>query len=142
MPHRRTHREVQTGELEWRGQHPGRVDGLADCVPAPAAADAVDAEAPIGERRHYLATMSHELRTPINAVLGYAELMTLGITGPVTDMQVAQLARVRACAMRLTNLISDVLDLAEVLWDIVPKVATVQPVDLPRRDAPRVVRPR
>jgi two-component system cell cycle sensor histidine kinase PleC len=131
MPHREKDREVQH-----------RVDGLADRPPAPAAIDVADATVPVGERRHYLVTMSHELRTPINAVLGYAELMTMGISGPVNETQVAQLARVRACAVRLTNLISDVLDLAEVAWDIVPRPAAPLPVARPRRHTPRVVRSR
>jgi signal transduction histidine kinase len=62
----------------------------------------------------FLANMSHELRTPINAVIGYAELLNLGITGPVTGPQQAQLERIRASSAHLLSLINDVLDLAKV----------------------------
>ena len=62
----------------------------------------------------FLATMSHELRTPINAVIGYAELLDMGVTGPVTPEQQAQLERIRASSAHLLTLINDILDLAKV----------------------------
>jgi signal transduction histidine kinase len=62
----------------------------------------------------FLATMTHELRTPINAIVGYTELLELGLAGPVTEMQRTQLGRVRASSMHLLELVNDVLDLAKV----------------------------
>jgi signal transduction histidine kinase len=58
--------------------------------------------------------MSHELRTPINAALGYADLMALGIRGPVTDAQQEDLARLRRSQQRLLNLVNDVLSFARI----------------------------
>src|SRR5690606_5035901 len=45
-------------------------------------------------KSQFLATMSHELRTPLNAIGGYAELVDIGIHGPVTDAQHHALQRI------------------------------------------------
>lgn len=58
----------------------------------------------------FMATMSHEMRTPLNAVLGYVELLNLGVAGELTDEQRAQLARISASGRALLDLINDVLD--------------------------------
>jgi signal transduction histidine kinase len=68
-------------------------------------------------KSQFLATMSHEIRTPINAIIGYTELLDLGIAGAVTAEQRAHLERIRASGRHLVGLIDDVLDLAKVEAD-------------------------
>ena len=62
----------------------------------------------------FLATMSHELRTPLNAIAGYAELLEVGIHGPVTDKQRESLSRIQRSQRHLLSLINDVLNFAKL----------------------------
>jgi len=74
----------------------------------------LEAEAASRAKSEFLAIMSHELRTPLNAVLGYSELLELGISGPLTDKMREQVGRIRASAKHLLGLVNDILDLAKV----------------------------
>ena len=74
----------------------------------------LEAEAASRAKSEFLAIMSHELRTPLNAVLGYSELMELGLSGPLTDEMREQIGRIRASAKHLLALVNDILDLAKV----------------------------
>lgn len=62
----------------------------------------------------FLAVMSHELRTPLNAIAGYAEILEMGIHGPITDAQRETLGRIIRSQRHLLRLINDVLNLARI----------------------------
>ena len=83
----------------------------------------------------FLATMSHELRTPLNAIAGYAELMEVGIHGPVTDKQRESLTRIQRSQRHLLSLINDVLNFAKLSAGRVEYEIT----DVPVRVAVRTV---
>jgi signal transduction histidine kinase len=65
-------------------------------------------------KSQFLAMLSHELRTPLNAIDGYAELMELGIHGPLTDGQREALRRLRRAEKRLLSLTTDILNFARL----------------------------
>ncbi len=72
------------------------------------------AEAANRAKMDFLAVMSHELRTPLNAITGYVDLLELGLRGPVSADQAADLARIRRSARTLLQLIEDVLSFAKL----------------------------
>jgi PAS domain S-box-containing protein len=62
----------------------------------------------------FLAAMSHELRTPLNAIGGYAELIEMGLSGPVTDQQREHLERIRRSQQHLLGIINDLLNFSRI----------------------------
>ena len=73
-----------------------------------------EADAANRTKSEFLATMSHEFRTPLNAILGYAQLLDMGVLGPATPAQQAHLERLQTSARHLLRLVDDVLDVAKV----------------------------
>jgi signal transduction histidine kinase len=88
----------------------------AGLAAAAAAADEARALAEQANRAKtdFLAVMSHELRTPLNAIGGYAELIELGVRGPVTEAQRDDLGRIRRSQRHLLALINEVLNFARL----------------------------
>ena len=65
-------------------------------------------------KAEFLAAMSHELRTPLNAIAGYAQLLQLGIGGPVTPHQMEQLERIERSQQHLLGIINDILNFSRI----------------------------
>lgn len=73
-----------------------------------------EAEAANLSKSEFLAFMSHELRTPLNAIGGYAELIEMGLRGPVTEHQMEDLRRIQISQRHLLGLINEVLNYAKL----------------------------
>ncbi len=65
-------------------------------------------------KTQFLAVMSHELRTPLNAIGGYSELILMGLRGPLTPDQRADLERIQRSQRNLLSLINDILNYAKL----------------------------
>jgi PAS domain S-box-containing protein len=75
-----------------------------------AARRVAEIEASSRAKSEFLATLSHELRTPLNAIGGYAELLAMGVQGPVTPEQREYLERIRRSQHHLLAIINDLLN--------------------------------
>ena len=92
-------------------------------------ADAANAARLTVEHAHaslarFLAELGHELRTPLQAVGGYADLMAMGIHGPVTDQQRIVLERIHAGVVHLVELTTALVDHARIAAGHVDYVMT------------------
>ena len=73
-----------------------------------------EAEQASEAKSSFLANMSHELRTPLNAVLGFSEMIKLGILGNRADERRAEYAGlIHDSGSHLLDLINDILDISK-----------------------------
>ena len=116
-----------TGMIEeWVGTHTDitarkhaerqRDIALEEAVAAREFAERAQEEAEMANRgkSEFLATMSHEFRTPLNAILGYTQLIDMGVLGAVSAPQHDHLQRLRTSALHLLGLVNDILDLSKI----------------------------
>jgi two-component system cell cycle sensor histidine kinase PleC len=63
----------------------------------------------------FLANMSHELRTPLNAIIGFSEVLTLQLSGPLGHERYLGYARdIGVSGEHLLKVINDILDLTRI----------------------------
>jgi signal transduction histidine kinase len=66
-------------------------------------------------KSEFLAHMSHELRTPMNAVIGFTEMMTKEVFGPVGSPKYREYLRdIAVSGQHLLHVVNNILDLAKV----------------------------
>ena len=66
-------------------------------------------------KSQFLATMSHELRTPLNAVIGFSDMLSREIFGPLGNPRYREYAGdICSSGAHLLSLINDILDLSRL----------------------------
>ncbi len=73
------------------------------------------AERAYNAKSQFLANMSHELRTPLNAIIGFSEMISGQLLGPIgTEKYIEYVDSIRDSGAHLLDLISDILDMSKI----------------------------
>lgn len=71
-------------------------------------------------KNSFLAMMSHELKTPLNAIIGFSEMMTGELLGPLgNDAYRGYASDIHTSGRKLLAIINDVLDVARLEGDAI-----------------------
>jgi signal transduction histidine kinase len=63
----------------------------------------------------FLANMSHELRTPLNAIIGFSEIISNELFGPIVNEKYLEYIRdIHNSSLHLLSIINDVLDMSKI----------------------------
>ena len=112
---RRRERRVRTQNEELTRRVAERtidlIDALAQQHMLARAAESArrEAEQASREKSELIAVVSHELRTPLAAIGGYAELLALGVRGPLNDQQQTDVGRILQAQSHILRLIDDLV---------------------------------
>ncbi|MCB9078902.1 MAG: hypothetical protein H6631_14965 [Anaerolineaceae bacterium] len=78
-----------------------------------------------------LTKVSHELRTPLGAIIGHAEMLQMGLHGPISNKQNQTTAKIIDNANYLTDLVGHLLDQAQYeAGKLLLKITTFTPSDV------------
>jgi signal transduction histidine kinase len=73
------------------------------------------AEEASAAKSQFLANMSHELRTPLNAIIGFSEMISTEILGPIgTATYIGYAKDINSSGVHLLSIINDILDISKV----------------------------
>lgn len=68
----------------------------------------------------FVANVSHELRTPLSIMIGYVDMMSKELMGPLTEHQLSALGEIRGAGTRLGRLIENLLQFSEATVGAIP----------------------
>jgi PAS domain S-box-containing protein len=77
----------------------------------------------------FLAFLSHEVRTPMQAVIGYSEMLLMGLRGPLTAPQRLDVERMQRGQQHIVRLLNQLLDYSRIESGAVDLTSTVVHLD-------------
>lgn len=81
-------------------------------------------------KRQFLRMVSHELRTPLNSIIGFSEILSAELHGPLGAPQYREYARhIRQSGDRLLKLVNQVLEVARLEGHVLDLEPRPQPLD-------------
>jgi signal transduction histidine kinase len=92
------------------------VETPAEAAPATAAAaDSRRSDTLEDQKRAFLRLISHELRTPLNSILGFSEILSAELLGPLGHPQYREYATIiRGSGKKLLRLVNQVLEIGRL----------------------------
>jgi signal transduction histidine kinase len=100
-------------------------------------------EAALDERkRSFLRMVSHELRTPLNSILGFSEILTAELYGPLGSPQYKEYAAIiHGSGQKLLKLVNQVLEIARLEGGSPELSAASEPLEPALDDALAALKP-
>jgi signal transduction histidine kinase len=89
----------------------------------------------------FLATVSHELRTPLTSIIGYSEMLSEGMCGPLTKEQLEFVQTIRQKGDQLLQLILSLLDLSKLESGTMRMYPIAVPIEAVLNDAVTTIGP-
>jgi len=66
-------------------------------------------------KTQFLASVSHELRTPLNSIIGFADMLDCGVSGPLAnDRQKDNVATIREAGLHLLSVVNSILEVSRM----------------------------
>ena len=93
------------------------------------------------DKDHALEILSHDLRSPLNAIQGYAALLSAQILGDVNERQQDALRKVRRISEHVTAILGNVLEMARLTSGRIELVTVSVELESVVADAVDIVRP-
>jgi signal transduction histidine kinase len=107
-------------------------EGQADAAHRPGSRRNASMDA---QKRSFLRMVSHELRTPLNSIIGFSEIISRELAGPLGSPQYKEYAEhVRLSGLKLLRLVNQVLEIARLEGHVTDLECSPESLDHPVDD--------